>query len=82
MDAIGITRKIDELGRIVIPREVRKRLKIDNSSPIEIFVDSDASIVLKKFLPKCIFCGNKDNIIVYHKKHICKECENNLKKLK
>ena len=56
MKSLGIVRKIDELGRIVLPIEIRKTMGIENRDAIEIFVDED-KIVLKKYQPACIFCG-------------------------
>lgn len=57
MKSTGIVRKIDELGRIVLPIEIRNTLDIKPKDSIEIFVDDD-KIVLKKYQPSCIFCGN------------------------
>lgn len=56
MKATGIVRKVDELGRIVLPIELRRTLDIEIKDPIEIFVD-DEYILLKKYEPACIFCA-------------------------
>ena len=61
MKATGIVRKVDELGRIVLPIELRRTLDIEIKDPIEIFVD-DEYILLKKYEPACIFCGNAKNV--------------------
>jgi len=76
MKATGIVRKVDELGRIVLPMELRKTLKIDIKDPLEIFVNGD-QIILKKYQPKdaCVFCGNcEDNAYKFFDKPICSKC--------
>jgi len=78
MKSLGIVRKIDELGRIVLPIEIRKRLGIGPKDPVEIFVEKDR-VVLKKYEPTCIFCGDSDNVIIYKDKRICKSCIEDLK---
>lgn len=69
----GIVRKMDELGRVVIPMELRNQFKIAEKDPIEIFVDG-SSIVLRKYEPNCIFCGSTKNLIEYNEKLICNKC--------
>ena len=73
MKSTGIVRKVDELGRVVIPIELRNKLDIKVKDPIEIFVDG-TSIVLKKYEPNCIFCGNSKNLINHNDKLICQKC--------
>ncbi len=73
MKSTGIVRKIDELGRIVLPIEIRNTMDIKNRDAIEIFVD-DEKIILKKYDPACIFCGNADNVTYFKGKLICKDC--------
>ena len=73
MKSTGIVRKVDELGRVVIPIELRNKFDIQVKDPIEIFVDGSA-IVLKKYEPNCIFCGNSKNLITHNEKLICKKC--------
>lgn len=73
MKSTGIVRKIDELGRIVLPIELRKVLDIMNKDAVEIFVDED-KIILKKYAPACLFCGSADDVIRYKEKLICKKC--------
>jgi transcriptional pleiotropic regulator of transition state genes len=80
MKAIGIVRKVDELGRIVLPMELRRTFNIQKEDPLEIFVDED-SIVLKKYEPACIFCGNAEGVTQVHGKNICKTCVEELKLL-
>jgi len=74
MKATGIVRKIDDLGRIVLPKELRKTMNINVKDPLEIFVENDGSIVLKKYEPACIFCGNANNTIEYKGKIVCRDC--------
>ena len=78
MKSTGIVRKIDELGRIVLPIEIRNTMNIRSRDPIEIFVDED-KIILKKYEPACIFCGNADNVEYYKGKLICHDCLSDLK---
>lgn len=73
MKATGIVRKVDELGRIVIPIELRNKLNIAIKDPIEIFVEG-SSIVLKKYEPNCIFCGSSKELTSYKDKLICSKC--------
>lgn len=77
MKATGIVRKIDELGRIVLPIELRRTMGIDKKDPIEILVDGD-QVVLKRYEPVCVFCGNKDNVQRFHGKIVCGECVTNM----
>lgn len=79
MKATGITRKIDELGRIVLPIELRRTLEIGEKDPIEIYVEEDR-IILKKFKQSCAFCGSNENIIEFKGKYVCADCITQLKK--
>ena len=78
MKATGIVRKVDELGRITLPIELRRTLNIDINDPVEIFVEGEA-IILKKYEPSCIFCGNAKDVVNYKGKNICKSCLKELK---
>lgn len=77
MKSTGIIRRVDELGRVVIPIEIRNQFDIIEKDPIEIYVDG-SSIILKKFEPNCIFCGNNQDLLSYHDKLICTECANKI----
>jgi transcriptional pleiotropic regulator of transition state genes len=79
MKSTGIVRKIDPLGRIVIPMELRKTMNIVEGDALEIFVDGE-TIVLKKYEPSCIFCGEANDIANFKGKNICKDCLRELKK--
>lgn len=72
MKNIGIVRNLDNLGRIVIPKEMRKVLGIEEKDPIEILIQ-DETIVLKKYEPADIFTGEKEDLIDYHGKMISKK---------
>lgn len=78
MKSTGIVRKVDELGRIVLPIEMRRTLNIAEKDSLEIYAEGE-SIVLRKYQPACIFCDNAKNIITFKGKNICPDC---LKKLK
>ena len=78
MKSTGIVRKVDELGRIVLPMEIRKTMGIKEKDPIEIFID-DERIILSKYNPACTFCSNVDNIVYFQGKRICADCLEKLK---
>lgn len=69
----GIIRKVDELGRVVLPIEIRRTLDIAERDELEIFMDND-QIVLQKFEPSCIFCGSSKDMVSYRGKNVCREC--------
>ncbi len=73
MKSTGIVRKVDELGRVVIPIELRRTLNIGEKDALEIYVDG-AQIILKKYEPACIFCGQAKNVKNFKGKNICPEC--------
>ena len=78
MKSTGIVRKVDELGRIVLPIELRRTLDIAEKDAIEIYVDGE-SIILKKYEPTCIFCGDGRNVENYKGKNICANCMKELR---
>lgn len=73
LKSTGIVRKVDELGRVVIPIELRRTLGIGEKDALEIYVDGER-IVLKKYEPACIFTGEVDNTIRYKNKVVSKQC--------
>lgn len=77
MKSTGIIRKVDELGRIVLPIEIRRTLDIEERDELEIFMDND-QIVLQKFEPSCIFCSSSKGLISYQGKNVCRECIRNM----
>lgn len=80
MKSTGIVRKVDELGRVVLPIELRRTLDIAEKDALEIYVDEE-SIILKKYEPACIFCDNAKGITVFKGKNICPDCIKELKNL-
>ena len=80
MKATGIVRKVDELGRIVLPIELRRTLDISEKDSLEIYTDG-SSIVLKKYQPACIFCGEAKDATLFEGKRICPGCLARLKEL-
>ena len=73
MKSTGIVRKVDELGRVVIPIELRRTLDIEEKDALEIYVDSDR-IILRKYEPACVFCGNADQVTNFKGKNVCQDC--------
>lgn len=73
----GMVRKVDELGRVVLPIELRNKFEIKEKDPLEIFVDG-SSIILRKSAPNCIFCGTTKNLKKYADKNICVNCIKNI----
>jgi transcriptional pleiotropic regulator of transition state genes len=80
MKSTGIIRRVDELGRVVIPIELRNKFGINEKDPMEIFVDG-SSIVLKKYEPNCIFCGATKKLVSYNDKLVCTKCAEKIKSL-
>ena len=81
MKSTGIVRRVDELGRVVIPIESRNKFEIAEKDPIEIYVEG-SSIILKKFEPNCVFCGSTKDLVEYKDKLVCSKCAENLNQLK
>lgn len=77
MKSTGIIRKVDELGRIVLPIELRRMLDIAERDELEIFMENDR-IVLQKFEPACLFCGSSRGLVTYRGKNVCQECINKM----
>lgn len=73
MKSLGMVRKIDELGRIVLPIELRRSLDITAGDGIEMFFDKDA-VILKKYAPCCVFCSEADGVVDYMGKKVCRGC--------
>ncbi|HIR30417.1 MAG TPA: AbrB/MazE/SpoVT family DNA-binding domain-containing protein [Candidatus Faecousia faecavium] len=73
MKSTGIVRKVDELGRIVLPVEMRRTLDIAERDELEIYLEKDC-IILQKYEESCIFCGSTRGLITYRRKVVCQEC--------
>ena len=78
MKSTGMVRKVDELGRIVLPAEIRQNLDIQVKDAIEIFTEGER-IILQKYQPSCIFCNNVDHVVYFMEKRVCGECLAKLK---
>ena len=68
-----IERNIERLGRIVLPIELRRSLDVGDADSLEIYVDGD-TIVLKKYQPACIFCGEARDVVSFKGRNVCKAC--------
>ncbi len=79
MKCTGIVRKVDELGRIVLPIELRRTLDIEERDSLEIYLDGD-KIILQKYTNSCIFCGSSSGLVKHKGKNVCSECLRNLKR--
>lgn len=79
MKSSGIVRRLDELGRIVLPKELRDKLNLETRDSMEIYTE-DSMIILKKYEPDCIFCNNSDEIINFNGRNVCVNCIKELSK--
>ncbi len=73
MKSTGIIRKVDDLGRIVLPIELRRMLDIAERDELEIYIEND-HIILQKYEPACLFCGSSRGLLSYREKNICQDC--------
>lgn len=73
MKPIGVVRKVDQLGRIVLPKSLRRRYQMNEGDPVEILVQGD-HIILEKYKPKCVFCMSSDQVTEYKDRYICQSC--------
>lgn len=77
MKPIGVVRKVDQLGRIVLPKSLRTRYHMNEGDPVEILVHGD-HIILEKHKPKCLFCLSSTQVVEYREKYICQPCMNEM----
>ena len=77
--ATGIVRSIDSLGRIVIPVELRRTLNVESGDALEIFSE-DNTVILRKYLPSCIFCGDSRNVSTFKGSNVCPNCVDELRR--
>lgn len=80
MKSTGIVRKVDELGRIVLPIELRRTLEIAERDSLEIYVEG-STIILKKYEPACIFCNDAKDVVNYKGRNICRNCLEEMKEI-
>ena len=78
MKSTGIVRRIDELGRVVLPVDMRRVLGLEIRDPVAVFVNEDA-IIIRKHQPSCIFCGSEKGIELFRNKPLCSECRRQLR---
>lgn len=74
----GVRKTIDDLGRIVLPKEIRKSLDFEIRSTVELYVDGD-SLIITKSKTSCVFCGSNEELVEYKGKSVCSNCINELK---
>ena len=79
MKTTGIVRRIDELGRVVLPIELRRTYGIGEKDAVEISVDGD-NIILRKYQPNCVFCGNSKQLVEHNGKMVCAGCVKEMQK--
>ena len=79
MKSTGIIRKVDELGRIVLPIELRRTLDIAERDELEIYMENDR-VILQKYEPSCVFCASSRGLVPYRGKNVCQECVRNIGK--
>lgn len=80
LKSTGVVRKLDQLGRIVLPKELRTVLNLKEKDALEIYVDGE-QIILKKYEPACVFCGDAREVVNYRGKNICKKCLEEMKNI-
>lgn len=73
MKSTGIIRKVDDLGRIVLPIELRRMLDIEERDELEIYMENER-IILQRYEPSCIFCGSSRDLISYRGRNVCQDC--------
>lgn len=73
MKPVGIVRRVDQLGRIVLPKSLRKRYEMNEGDPVEILVQGE-HIILERYRPRCVFCSSTDRVSEFKDRHICIEC--------
>ncbi len=81
MKPVGVVRKVDQLGRIVLPKSLRKRYQMNEGDPVEILVQGD-HIILERYKPKCVFCSSMEKVSEYKNRYVCQECQEQMLSLK
>jgi transcriptional pleiotropic regulator of transition state genes len=74
----GIVRRVDQLGRIVLPKSLRKRYKMNEGDPVEILVQGD-HIILERYYPRCVFCNSIEGVVEFKERYICSGCLGEIK---
>lgn len=78
MHSAGIIRKVDDLGRVVLPRSFRKSLDLEQQDLVEIYIEGN-KMILQKFQPACVFCGRAEGLMCFQEKNLCRECIQKIK---
>ncbi|MFD1956122.1 AbrB/MazE/SpoVT family DNA-binding domain-containing protein [Paenibacillus thailandensis] len=81
MKPAGVVRKVDQLGRIVLPKSLRKRYQMNEGDPVEILVQGD-HIILERYRPRCVFCSSMDEVSEFKERHLCAQCLSEMAYLK
>ena len=81
MKATGITKQIDPLGRLLIPKTIRKALNVEENDTIEFFLKNDNEVILKKYEIACTFCGAKEDLLTFEDRKLCTACIEKLKNI-
>ena len=81
MKSTGIVRRVDELGRLVIPKEMRKKMNIADNDPVEIFVDGE-KIIITKYTPFCTFCQSDERVTEFKGRNVCRACLEEMRSLR
>ncbi len=74
MKSTGVVRQLDNLGRVVLPIELRRTMDISVKDPLEVFVDGE-SIILRKYRPGCVFCDSEEDLVGFRGKTLCRACQ-------
>ncbi|WP_143316885.1 AbrB/MazE/SpoVT family DNA-binding domain-containing protein [Clostridium sp. HBUAS56017] len=78
MKSTGVVRNLDQLGRIVLPIELRRNFELKEGDSLEIYTEGE-TIILKKYEPACVFCGEASGVVNFKGKNVCKECLREIK---
>ena len=78
MKATGVVRRVDQLGRLVLPKDLRRTYSINIGDPLEIYTEDDM-IILKKYEPSCVFCDESRDVTDYMGKRVCNSCLNQMR---
>ncbi|GMK38691.1 SpoVT/AbrB family regulatory protein [Paenibacillus sp. CCS19] len=81
MKPAGVVRKVDQLGRIVLPKSLRKRYSMNEGDPVEILVQGD-HIILERYRPRCVFCGSMEEVREFKDRYLCAECTTEMSQLR
>lgn len=73
-------RNVDELGRVVLPPEIRQKLDIQPEGRVQ-FIETDDGVLIRKYKPSCIFCGTEESLVMFNEKYICKKCSRSIHSL-